>query len=191
MRHIRAAQSFPSPFPPPFFSPAARIYTLLFEPHFVIHNNSSTMDEKFEVKRTKNVPFLRAGYLLKVLACAIALVYCFNTFSTPFFGGNDNPELDPEQVILDSLKVNLASDWSKKYTSEPHLAGTNYGLVEWTEAKFKEFGFETTIDPYEILVSYPKDHDLKLLDSKGEVVYTAPLKEDVIDEDPTDRKSVV
>lgn len=151
------------------------------------------MDEKFEVKHTQYVTKKRTSPLLKVLAwvSAIGLVFYFNIFNTSLFRSNNHPELDPEQIILDSLKVNLASDWSKKYTAEPHLAGTNYGLVEWTETKFKEFGFETTIDPYEILVSYPKDHDLKLLDSKGEIIYNAPLKEDVIDEDPTTHNDTI
>ncbi|RLV92817.1 putative glutamate carboxypeptidase [Spathaspora sp. JA1] len=121
----------------------------------------------------------------------------FLTFLLVFFGmgylsENKGPyfsiteeDIDPKKVILDALETNLAGNWSKKYTAEPHLAGTNYGLVKWTEDKFSEYGFETTIDPYEIYVSYPKDHDLNLVNSTGDIIYKAPLKEDTLKKDPT------
>ena len=93
--------------------------------------------------------------------------------------------IDPKAVILNALETNLAGNWSRKYTAEPHLAGTNYGLVAWTELKFKEYGLKTQVDTYDIYVSYPKDHDLKLINKKGHVEYQPSLKEDVIDEDST------
>lgn len=91
---------------------------------------------------------------------------------------------DYKAVYLGALESNFASNWSKVYTSEPHLAGTNMGLVNYTRDKFEEYGLEATIDQYEILVSYPKDHDLNLLED-GKLIYKAPLKEDVIEEDET------
>ncbi|KAG8202173.1 hypothetical protein GWM34_02748, partial [Candida africana] len=93
--------------------------------------------------------------------------------------------IDPKAVILNALETNLAGNWSRKYTAEPHLAGTNYGLVAWTELKFKEYGLKTQVDTYDIYVSYPKDHDLKLINKKGHVEYQPSLKEDVIDENST------
>lgn len=93
--------------------------------------------------------------------------------------------IDPVEGILDALKENYAEQWSKKYTSEPHLAGTNFGLVQWTRDKFEEYGLTTEIDTYDIYVSYPESHDLNLLDEDGKVLYKAPLKEDAIKEDPT------
>ncbi|KAG7663342.1 uncharacterized protein J8A68_003174, partial [[Candida] subhashii] len=88
---------------------------------------------------------------------ALGLVYQISKVSFTV-----NQELDPKVIVLNALETNLAGNWSEKYTAEPHLAGTNYGLVEWTQQKFEEYGFEATIDPYEIYVSYPKDHDLNL-----------------------------
>lgn len=93
-------------------------------------------------------------------------------------------EVAPELIVLDALKDNFAGNWSEKYTLESHLAGTNYGLVEWTRAKFEEYGLSATVDTYDIYVSYPDSHDLKLYED-GELVYTAPLKEDEIEEDST------
>lgn len=92
---------------------------------------------------------------------------------------------NPVDVVLDALKENHAAEWSKKYTSEPHLAGTNFGLVQWTRDKFEEYGWKTEIDTYDIYVSYPESHDLNVLDNEGDILYKAPLKEDVIPEDST------
>lgn len=98
-----------------------------------------------------------------------------------------SPEVpvDPVEGILDTLNVNYAGEWSKKYTSEAHLAGTNFGLVQWTRDKFEEYGLDATIDTYDIFVSYPDSHDLNLLDEGGNLLYKAPLKEDAIKEDTT------
>lgn len=96
------------------------------------------------------------------------------------------PQQGSLDVFFKALETNLASNWSRKYTAEPHLAGTNFGLAEWTKEKFEEYGLKTTIDQYELLLSYPHEQDLRLLDTKtGEQLYRAPLKEDEIEEDET------
>ncbi|ODV81282.1 uncharacterized protein CANTADRAFT_46791 [Suhomyces tanzawaensis NRRL Y-17324] len=92
---------------------------------------------------------------------------------------------NPSQVVLDALSINLASKWSKIYTAEAHLAGTNYGLVQWTADQFERYGLKSTIDEYEVLLSYPDDHALNLVAKDGLVAYKAPLKEDVLKEDKT------
>lgn len=91
----------------------------------------------------------------------------------------------PESILLNALETNLAANWSKKYTSEAHLPGTNFPFVQWTADKFEEYGLKSTIDAYDIYVSYPDDHALNLLDKSGKIVYLAPLEEDEIDEDET------
>jgi len=93
-------------------------------------------------------------------------------------------------AYLNVLKhSNLASEWLKKYTSEPHLAGTNYGLVEFTSNKFEEFGFQSSIEAHNLYINYPgKENTLKLLKPDGDgykVVYQPTLVEDVLKEDPT------
>lgn len=117
------------------------------------------------------------------IVCAILAVYFFGKIWS-HFDFSEEPAIDYKGVYLNALETNLASNWSKIYTSEPHLAGTNVGLVNFTRDKFEQYGFEATVDEYEILVSYPKDHDLNLLED-GELIYKAPLKEDVIEEDET------
>lgn len=130
----------------------------------------------------KETPRRKSSKLLKHLAVGALLVFAgYKAFSHI---SDDEPPINPKESILDTLKINLAGDWLKKYTSEPHLAGTNYGFVEWTAQKFEEYGFTLSIDEYEILVSYPHEQALHLLKS-DEVVYTAPLKEDVLEDDKT------
>jgi len=97
-----------------------------------------------------------------------------------------NEKGDHSKVFLKALETNLAGNWSRKYTSEAHLPGTNYGFVEWTKNKFEEYGFKTCIDSYDVYVSYPFQHDLKLLDAKGKhTLYVAPLEEDELKDDKT------
>lgn len=141
------------------------------------------MSEKLEY--TPIVVDTRARRTLwaKKLAFSTILVLC-GLHVTRWFLTLDNLVQDPKQTVLETLKINLAGDWSKKYTSEPHLAGTNFGLVQWTADKFEEYGFKPTIDTYEIYVSYPNEHDLNLIKDE-KVVYKAPLKEDVLKEDKT------
>ncbi|EGW30216.1 uncharacterized protein SPAPADRAFT_144416 [Spathaspora passalidarum NRRL Y-27907] len=139
-------------------------------------------DEKYErIDRRSGTNF---HYFL-LLPCLVFFGF-YSLFNHSVFEFSfTEQDIDPKKVVLDALETNLASNWSRKYTAEPHLAGTNYGLVKWTEEKFAEYGFDTTIDPYEIYVSYPNDHDLNLVNSSGDVIYKAPLKEDELKKDPT------
>lgn len=123
----------------------------------------------------------RLKYMPIVLFAASLLAYFSSNFRTTRI---DSIE-DPVSTVLALLDQNHAGEWSKKYTAEAHLPGTNYGLVEWTRDKFEEYGWKATIDTYDVFVSYPESHSLSLLDAKGRTIYNAPLKEDVIPDDPT------
>lgn len=115
----------------------------------------------------------------------LALTFYLVTKTVNFHILNDN-EIDFTETYLKALDINLASNWSKVYTSGPHLAGKGTYLANFTKDKFEEYGAVVEWDEYEVLVSYPVDHDLNLVNSKtGKVIYKAPLKEDVIDEDET------
>lgn len=129
--------------------------------------------------------------LWKHVAVLLALVTAYLTFPKWFswynFGvSTANDAFDYKSTYLNALKTNLAGNWSEKYTSEPHLAGTNRGFVEWTKDKFEEYGLAARVDTYDIYVSYPHEHSLKLLRSKDDkLLYDAPLKEDEIKKDKT------
>lgn len=114
----------------------------------------------------------------------LVAIFLLNVFPAPH-------DFDPRTVVLKALETNQARNWSRVYTAEKHLAGTNYGLVKFTQKKFAEYGARASVDEYEVLLSYPESHSLKLLDKEGNVKYTAPLKEDELEEDPTSLNDTV
>lgn len=156
------------------------------------------MDEKLEYRPIGPVPKNKFRIAFVGMMCVFAWWSVIQQFTLPhndldiFLFGLDKEDISPKDVILETLATNYASDWSKRYTSESHLAGQNFGLVEWTREKFAEYGFTASIDTYDIYVSYPNDHDLNLIKAKtGKVEYKAPLKEDVIEEDETSKNGTV
>ncbi|KAK9327965.1 hypothetical protein V1520DRAFT_347381 [Lipomyces starkeyi] len=92
---------------------------------------------------------------------------------------------DLERTLFGVPETSKVREWSHYYTSGAHLAGTNYSQVQWTADKFKEYGFTAEIVSYETYLNYPRDHSLKLLDVHGTIRYEAPLKEDMLTQDPT------
>jgi N-acetylated-alpha-linked acidic dipeptidase len=110
---------------------------------------------------------------------------------------------DLQNILITTPDAKKAREWSKYYTSGPHLAGKNLSQAIWTKEKWQEFGVENTlIVDYDIYVNYPKGHRLALLEknstSKGEdedanaetssawkIKYEASLEEDVLEEDGT------
>lgn len=129
---------------------------------------------------TKAIRYWKWGF---IGATAIFLWLQFSCSS--YYGDVNSTEVDYAKLFLDALDINLALVWSEYYTSETHLAGTNYGFVEWTKNKFEEYGLKAEIDTYEMLMSYPEDHSLKLSNSKDGLVYEPSLKEDALKKDPT------
>lgn len=104
---------------------------------------------------------------------------------------------DLQRLILEVPDTKKAREWSRYYTSGPHLAGKNLSQALWTKNRWQEFGVENTIiADYEIYVNYPKDHRLALLEQRAEndtsgdkgtwkVKFEASLEEDVLEEDST------
>ncbi|KAK0753907.1 hypothetical protein B0T18DRAFT_315200 [Schizothecium vesticola] len=97
------------------------------------------------------------------------------------------------KILLDTPSTLKLEDWSKYYTSGPHLTGKNFSQALWTKEKWEEFGVKSEIVAYPVYINYPVDHRLALLEKeKGgddavtwKVAFEASLTEDVIDEDPT------
>lgn len=101
-----------------------------------------------------------------------------------FFHGSKT-EFDVKRSILLNTNANNIRSNSLKYTSEPHLAGTNKELAEWTRDQLTAYGWDASIEEYDVYLNYPLDHALKLIGKDGEVKYEASLEEDVLKEDPT------
>jgi N-acetylated-alpha-linked acidic dipeptidase len=109
---------------------------------------------------------------------------------------------DVQELLLDTPKPEKAREWSKYYTSGPHLAGKNFSQAVWTKDRWQEFGLvDTSIVSYDIYLNYPVGHRLALYEKSGDleldsadssfekgnwkVKYEASLEEDVLGEDKT------
>ncbi|KAI0160549.1 Zn-dependent exopeptidase [Xylariaceae sp. FL1272] len=100
-----------------------------------------------------------------------------------------------QHILLETPDAEKASEWSKYYTSGPHLAGQNLSQAEWTRDRWNEWGIKSEIVAYETYINYPLGHRLALLEKTSDnsandsdawkVAFEATLEEDVIEEDPT------
>lgn len=110
-------------------------------------------------------------------------------------GRNQVDQDELRQILRDVPSSESAMQWSRYYTSGPHLAGKNYSQALSTKQKWEEWGIKSEINEYVVYINYPLDHRLALLKGKEkkeqdgekeyEVTYEASLVEDVIEEDPT------
>ncbi|KAI0839059.1 Zn-dependent exopeptidase [Hypoxylon sp. FL0890] len=99
-----------------------------------------------------------------------------------------------KDILLETPNADKAAEWSKYYTSGPHLAGKNLSQAEWTRDRWNEWGIKSDIVAYETYINYPLDHRLALLEKPKSdspdagawrVAFEATLEEDVLEEDPT------
>lgn len=142
-------------------------------------------------------------------ACIIVPVLLITPLAAPIFGNPHNSSLErlqdvcelsrpgnllSHQSLIDVLKAtpdqHHVREWSKYYTSGPHLAGKNLSQAEWTRDRWEEFGvLKSTIVSYDVYVNYPQGHRLALLEqngsNSGKVRYEAKLEEDVWKSDHT------
>ena len=101
-----------------------------------------------------------------------------------------------QNILIETPKEEKAQEWSKYYTSGPHLAGKNLSQALWTQEKWTEFGIQADIATYDVYLNYPLGHRLALYEknkvketqaitSSWKLKFEASLEEDVLDEDPT------
>lgn len=94
-----------------------------------------------------------------------------------------------QEIIHDTPSADRAREWSRYYTSGPHVAGKNLSQAVWTREQWQEFGVhDAEVVSYDLYINYPRDHRLALLKKSGDstkVTYEASLEEDVLEEDPT------
>ncbi|CDK27055.1 unnamed protein product [Kuraishia capsulata CBS 1993] len=153
------------------------------------------MDEKIEFKPFLEQPqalhaekrYKKPSGLRKQLGLLLLMAMtAFSLFSTWSCGQTQSTKVDKNVVVgayLKAMETNNIEEWLKKYTSTPQTAGTNFPMVQWCRDKLEQYGFEATIDEYEIYMSYPNSSALSLL-TNDSVVYEAPLVEDVLEDDP-------
>jgi len=84
-------------------------------------------------------------------------------------------------------------EYMRRLSARPHHVGSPYDKdnADWLALKFREFGFETQIESYDVLFPTPKERQLELLDCKSasttncSVKFTAKLEEPTLAVDPT------
>ncbi|KAF2644501.1 Zn-dependent exopeptidase [Massarina eburnea CBS 473.64] len=111
--------------------------------------------------------------------------------SWPYSSGISYEQL--VEILRETPDREQAREWSRYYTSGPHLAGKNLSQALWTKERWEEFGVKSTIVDYDIYANYPLGHRLVLLEKSSEkeegeewtAKYEASLQEDVLDSDPT------
>ena len=93
-----------------------------------------------------------------------------------------------ERAYMRELSPLSARDSLHSLTSQPHVAGTegDRATALFVQQTFLDAGLsDARLDPQRVLLSYPVDRSLSLLDSTGATVHVAPLSEAVLPEDPT------
>jgi len=100
-----------------------------------------------------------------------------------------------QSILLETPSAAKAEEWSRYYTSGPHLAGKNLSQALWTRERWQEWGVASTIVDYDVYINYPKGHRLALMESsetshgkeksdvEWAIKYEARLEEDVLDQD--------
>ncbi|KAI1335935.1 glutamate carboxypeptidase II [Xylariaceae sp. FL0016] len=89
-----------------------------------------------------------------------------------------------EQTLSDAVSNTTLSEWSYYYTHGYHLAGTNRSMAQWTADRWAEYGFNSSVVAYDVLLNYPINKSLTVTYSNGSV-YQPSLEEAVLAEDET------
>ncbi|KAM5355516.1 hypothetical protein ACJ41O_002162 [Fusarium nematophilum] len=100
-----------------------------------------------------------------------------------------SPE-EVERILFETPDPLKAEEWSRYYTSGPHLAGANYSQAEWTRDRWEEWGVRSEIISYDVYLNYPVDASVSVLEKTKDgkawsTTFKASLEEDIIEEDPT------
>ncbi|RYC56991.1 hypothetical protein CHU98_g9219 [Xylaria longipes] len=133
--------------------------------------------------------------LITFLVTAISVPPYSHSRPWPGHGSKHLPYEKLQALLLDTPSAEKASEWSKYYTSGPHLAGQNLSQAEWTRDRWEEWGVKSDVVAYDTYLNYPLDRRLALLEKETastgqesdswEVAFEATLTEDVLEEDPT------
>lgn len=138
-------------------------------------------------------------FLLVVALTIVTLLFLFGPQHPPHHRRSNKVSFkELQDILLGTPKEEKAREWSRYYTSGPHLAGKNYSQALWTRERWEEFGIKAEIVAYDTYINYPLGHRLALYEKDnpaglGEgsdaggwrVKFEASLEEDVLDEDPT------
>ncbi|CAI7637984.1 unnamed protein product, partial [Penicillium viridicatum] len=94
-----------------------------------------------------------------------------------------------QDILRSTPDESKLSEWSRYYTSGPHLAGKNLSQAHWTRDRWREFGVaDANIVTYDVYLNYPNDRRLALIshnEKDRDVLFEASLEENILEEDGT------
>jgi len=97
--------------------------------------------------------------------------------------------ISKEEDIFLSVPTNGSARTSLKHiTSKPHVAGTpgDLEMAHYVQSRILEAGIiDVVIDPQKVLLAYPVNRSLSLVDVDGKEIWKAPLAEQVLSSDAT------
>jgi N-acetylated-alpha-linked acidic dipeptidase len=98
-------------------------------------------------------------------------------------------QLDLEQRFDATLDPAELVEWNRLMTVAPHHAGAPQTRknAEWMLARFREWGFDASIETYHVLFPIPRVRELTLLEPTR---FEARLQEDVLEGDVTSKLAV-
>jgi N-acetylated-alpha-linked acidic dipeptidase len=129
---------------------------------------------------------------MKRLPVLLLLTSCTSMPAGPADGtrllGFDAPQAAAERALeakLDGLvRADNLRDWMKRLAARPHHLGSPYDKenAEFIAARFKEWGYDTKIEEFQVLFPTPKT---RLLEMTAPVPFKATLEEPPLKEDAT------
>ena len=98
--------------------------------------------------------------------------------------GEVAPASDLEARFDALLRADNLRDWMKRLAARPHHLGSPYDKenAEFIAAQFKAWGYETTIETFDVLFPTPK---VRLLEMTAPAAFKAALEEPALKEDAT------
>ena len=101
---------------------------------------------------------------------------------TGFTKENASAQFELEEKYDSFLNAENLRNWMETLAAEPHHVGSPYGKknAEFIAAKFKEWGYDTEIEEYQVLFPTPAERILELISPNK---YKAGLQEPALKED--------
>ena len=123
---------------------------------------------------------------LKITALVAATTVTANAADAirGFKPDNSEAQYKLEAELDKRINVQNMDDWMKYMTSKPHATGQPFDkkVAEFVASKFEEWGYDTEIVAYDVLMPTPKVRVVELVEP---VQWQASLKEAEVAEDPT------
>jgi N-acetylated-alpha-linked acidic dipeptidase len=129
------------------------------------------------------------------LSLLVTSLICLSSLQTPgqrqpgqpllgFSGASSEAQRALEARFDAALRKENLPTWMKRMTAMPHHLGSPYGkeVAEFIASQFSSWGYETEIEPFDVLFPTPKT---RLLEMTGPDKFTPQLREPELKEDAT------